>query len=436
MQQQDFILPSVIGSGMVLQRNSIAPIWGWSLPDTVVTLKPGWSEKVYRVKADASGRWIARIRTREAGGPYTLRIEGPSDSTTLSDVLLGEVWLCGGQSNMEWPLGPHAGMTAVEGGAEDAAAASDVKLRLFTAERQYSNEPKLNLGGSWSPSTPERAHNFSATAFYFGRKLRKELGVPIGLVVSAVGGTEAELWTSEEALAALPEIKHSNRSKLFNGMIAPLVPYKFRGVIWYQGESNVGRAEQYRALFPAMIRDWRARFEQPRMPFYFVQIAPFPYDGSGASCVLREAQQWTAQNIPATGMVVTSDITPNVHDIHPSKKREVGDRLAGLALRNLYSKPAEVSPMYSGMRIEGSRIRIFFKPAANLRSGHADGFEVAGEDLRFQPAQAQIAGQTILVWNQSISKPVAVRYGWTDTSVSSAFTQSGMPIGPFRAGMP
>lgn len=432
LQQHDFILPSVIGSNMVLQRRSRPPVWGWSIPDTVVTLKPGWSSEVYRVRADSSGKWMARIRTGEAGGPYTLRIEGPVESTTLTNVLLGEVWLCSGQSNMEWPLGPHQGLTPVEGGAEDAARANDPQMRLFTVGRQSANQPRMNCAGSWAPCSPELAHDFSATAFYFGRQLRKELGVPIGLVVSAVGGTEAELWTSEEELASLPEVKHPNRAKLFNGMIAPLAPYDFRGVIWYQGESNVGRAAQYQALFPALIGDWRTRFEKPKLPFYFVQIAPFPYDRTGTSCVLRESQQWTAQNVANTGMVVTTDITPNVNDIHPPKKREVGERLASLALRQLYSKPGEVSPMYSGMRVEGSRIRLFFKPATPLKGTSLQGFEIAGVDKNYHPAKAEISGKTIVVSSDQVRRPVAVRYCWSDTATSGAITASGLPIGPFR----
>lgn len=417
---------------MVLQRSSSAPIWGWSLPDTTVTLKPGWSERVYRVKADASGRWAARLPTGRAGGPYTLRIEGPSKSATLTDVYIGEVWLCSGQSNMEWPLGPHPGMTPVEGGAEDAANANDPQMRLFTVERTYSNEPKRNCGGSWSACTPQKAHSFSATAFHFGRKLRKELGVPVGLVVSAVGGTEAELWTSTEGLSQLSEIKHSSPSRLYNGMIAPLTPFGFRGVVWYQGESNVGRASQYRSLFPAMIADWRTKFEQPKLPFYFVQIAPFPYSRTGTSCLLREAQQFTAQKVPGTGMVVTSDITPDVNDIHPPKKREVGERLAALALRNLYGKQAEVSPLYSGMRVEGNRIRVFFKPPTELDPKVGDGFEVAGSDRKFVPANVRVEGRAIVVWSEKIANPVAIRYGWRDTARATLFAESGLPIGSFR----
>lgn len=333
---------------------------------------------------------------------------------------------------MEWPLGPHQGMTPVEGGAEDAATSADPQMRLFTVERQYANEPKKNCGGNWGACTPELAHNFSATAFHFGKKLRKELGVPVGLVVSAVGGTEAELWTSEEVLATLPEVKHGNRSKLFNGMLAPLAPFGFRGVIWYQGESNVGRAAEYQTLFPAMIRDWRTRFDQPKMPFYFVQIAPFPYDRSGSSCVLREAQQWTAQNVPNTGMVVTTDITPNVNDIHPPKKREVGARLANLALRNLYGRAAEISPLYSGMRVEGNRIRLFFKPSSPMTGTDLQGFEISGPDKKFLPAKAEAAGRTILVSSQSVPNPVAVRFCWSDVATSSSITATGLPIGPFR----
>jgi sialate O-acetylesterase len=350
----DVRLPALFGDHMVLQRESTVRIWGWAEPGERVEIRAGWSgASPVAAEADAQGRWQVQLATPAAGGPYELAIAGRGKPIELREVHVGEVWIGSGQSNMEWTLGPGVGP-----GVEGCTRPSPRPRTPSCASSAWRTPPRgrrpRTCARSGRRPTPDAARAFSATAYFFARKLREELGVPIGVITSDWGGTVAEAWTSPAGLAAFPEFAAALASQaghaadpapedpnapalLWNGMIAPLRPYVVRGVIWYQGEANRERAEQYRTLFPALIRDWRVNFRNEALPFYFVQLAPYGYPGdTGQAARLRDAQRETLA-LPNTGMAVTMDIG-NPADIHPSQKREVGERLALWALAHNYGR--------------------------------------------------------------------------------------------------
>lgn len=636
-------LPSVICDHMVLQRNMEVPLWGWAFPGEKVQISGSWGEQSAEVETGAFGRWQTKIKTPDAGGPYTLTVKGKNE-ITLNDILVGEVWICSGQSNMEMPIGTEIGFIGIYDFEKEAKEANYEKIRFFNVERACEDAPQGDCQGTWQACTPDSVWGFSAVAYYFGRKLHMELGVPVGLIASNWGGTPAESWTSEEAIKIYGEfdeglermrisrenplrlekdyhnaleqwwrdledvdqgsgdgetsgwmranlghgawstmtlpgkwedsevgefdglvwfrkdieileawagkelvlelgpiddmdvawfnghkvggietighwrsdrayivpsslVKAGNNiialrvldtggpgglcgtpekmlirlagndesdtislagewryrcsadlselstpfpvstkidshtpGSLYNGMIAPLIPFGMRGAIWYQGESNRLRAHQYRSLFPHMIQDWRNRWGQGDFPFYFVQIAPFDYDydyevENTAAAELREAQFMTL-SVKNTGMAVTLDIGDN-RDIHPRNKKDVGLRLARWALAKTYGKKGLVcsGPLYRNMVKEKGRIRLFFDyTGSGLKAlnGELGRFHVAGIDRVFHPARAVIDKETVLVSSDKVDQPMAVRYAWCDMAEASLFNEEGLPASPFR----
>lgn len=473
----DVKLNSLCSDNAVLQQGMPVPIWGTGAEGEKVTVQFE-GQKVSAVAKD--GRWVVRLKPLKAGGPFTMTIEG-ANAVTLTNILVGEVWLCSGQSNMEFPLSRAAN-------AEEAIASSaDSQLRLFTVPRASADIPKTEISGSWKESGPHTADNFSAVAWFFGRDLRKARGVPVGLIHSSVGGTPAEAWTERAALEADPELNlilthyadtlkqfdpekakaaheqalekhreavaraqtegrtppraprppqdpaHSlNRpSGLYNAMIAPLEPYAIAGVIWYQGESNSGRAAEYRKLFPAMIRNWRQAWDEGNFPFLFVQIAP----QKDMTPEIREAQLLSWQAVPRTAMAVITDVGDE-NDIHPTKKEPVGSRLALAARAIAYGEKIEYSgPLYHAMKINGDRAVLSFAHTGSGLSapgGDLKGFTISGDDGNFVPATAQIDGDKVIVWNQSVAHPKAVRYGWARSPDVNLFNKEGLPASPFR----
>jgi sialate O-acetylesterase len=440
-------LPAIFGDHMVLQRDAPVAIWGKAPPGAAVAVELRAADEVEtgRATADADGRWRLRLRPRPAGGGYTLTV-GTDQRIVLRDVQFGEVWIGSGQSNMQW---------SVEQSAEpekEIAAAAHPGLRLFTVAQKVAAQPLDDVEGSWAACAPQTVKDFSAVAYYFGRELHARLGVPVGLIHSSWGGTPAEAWTSREALAAeeickpilarwedavaasKPPNQHS-ASVLYNAMIAPLTPLSIRGVIWYQGESNAGRAFQYRTLFPAMIRDWRERFDQGDFPFLFVQLANFKTKEKLTWPELREAQS-LALRLPNTAMAVAIDIG-DAEDIHPRNKQEVGRRLALAALARTYGEDCTwCGPLYGGSATEGARVRIRFNHAAGgLRTadgGPLRGFEVAGADRRFVAAAARIDGDSVVVDADGVAAPLAVRYAWRDDPSCNLVNGAGLPASPFR----
>lgn len=617
-------LPAIFADSMVLQQKVDAPVWGWTAPGETVVLTASWSGKKMHTVADDKGRWMMKLGTPVAGGPYTISIEG-KEKRVLHDVWVGEVWVCSGQSNMEMPVSGWS-TDPIRNSAEEMAAAKYPSIRMFTVEKEIAFTPKSDLSGSWATCTPATVGAFSATAYFFGRELFNTLKVPVGLIHTSWGGTIAEAWTSEASLrmmkdfdkeldkidsvnknraaiqvadsihhltwqavltdrgktysnnvikdwktmqlpgvwenAGLPDVdgivwfkkvvnipeswagrdlkldlgpiddrdityfngqeldstmqgftwaveRHytvpgkwvrageniiavkviddggtggiygtasqmtlypasdkkdagiplsgewyfkvvatkplpllntwpNQPSVLYNSMIAPLVPFAIKGAIWYQGESNVGRALQYTRLFPLMIKDWRKQWGQGTFPFYFVQIAPFKYGGNQVDAAqLRDAQRRSLSLAEKTGMAVTLDIGNN-NNIHPANKQEVGKRLALWALNKTYNK-ASLSysgPLYKNFEKRGNKMVISFTHTyGGLKAGDTglDGFEIQGTDGVWKPAKAQIEGDKVIVSTDETIKPVGVRYAFYATSVASLFNARGLPASSFTS---
>lgn len=593
---------------MVLQRESVVPIWGYAPPGSEIEIQPSWTGKI-KVKAGSDSKWIARVKTGKAGGPYSIEFKwGENGQKKIEDILFGEVWLCSGQSNMEWPMTGIG--KPLKNGPENIAAANKPNIRLYQVPNKMTTEPLFQPDSQWVVCTPETVKNFSAVGYHFGAYLQEALNVPIGLIDATWGGTDIELWISEKGLrgdknlapkvdeklaTAIPnpealgkrtkaldddlatadeklksdskgwkslaklekfeaitgkaydgsiwfraevevptgeengaanlvlgqiddhaiawvngievgkssapvtsqnyslnqgvlkagknlvvvrvvdtggpggfdepqkicvqigENKYSlknweyqlganitnlpssnpyhSAAALYNGMIAPVVPYAIRGAIWYQGENNVNRAYQYRTTMQTLIKDWRARFQRGNFPFYMVQIAPYLYNNQGRSAELRDAQAWAVQNTPNTGMAVTMDLVDDLSDIHPTDKQSVGERLSRLALRRTYGfkNVADSGPTYAGFTKEGSKIRIKFKDAKGLHfKGEPLGVTIAGSDLVFRPAQVAIERDTLVVWQDGLNDPQAVRFGWGDAIPTNLYNDAGLPAPPFR----
>lgn len=603
-------LGSLFTSNMVLQQRTDAPVWGWAKPGERVSIRTTWGANAETV-AGKDGKWMVKLHTKEAGGPYEVAVSG-ENSIWLRNVMLGEVWVCSGQSNMEWPVGVHRGLTPISNADDEVKNATHPTIRLFQVTKKMADAPEATCGGSWAECSPKSVFDFSATAYFYARALNEALKLPVGVINTSWGGTEVELWMSESAMKSVPELgsalaankaaaaahdaaaadrekkmasdlgntenwqreslddaawtritnpdqwektelkdldgsvwyrakvlltdaqakkacvlhlgvvddddetwvngqrvgstknpqaqrdytipagllrdgfnlitvrvvdtgglggfmtpglvglesgparipltnwryriavdlrsaplpaEGKNASLLYNGMIAPLIPFAIRGAIWYQGESNVSRAFQYRTSFPAMIRNWRQDWKQGDFPFYYVQIAPYEYKQNGASAELREAQTLTLRASPNTGMIVVTDITGDVTNIHPTNKQEVGKRLALVALANNYGRKVAYSgPMFRDMKVQGNKIRISFDHAEGLKivGDKLEGIFVAGADKQLVPAEAKVEGNDLIVWSDAVKKPISVRFGWGDAVVTNLANGAGLPAAPFR----
>ncbi|MDF1700715.1 MAG: sialate O-acetylesterase [Planctomycetota bacterium] len=453
----DVSLPNVFGSDMVLQRGRPVPIWGRAKAAEKITVT--FLGQTHTTRANGKGRWRVTLDPLEAGGPHEMVVQGKNE-LRLAGVLVGEVWVCSGQSNMQWSVKQSARAEA------EIDAARFPKLRLLSVPRRSAIEPESDFKGAWAPCSPETVANFSAVAYYFGRRLHQELEVPVGLIHTSYGGTPAEAWMDAPALKRTKGLKplrtrwdtavkramksqdpdrmvyHPHRpANLWNAMVAPLVPYAMRGVIWYQGESNAGRAEQYRTLFPAMIAAWRKAWGQGDFPFHFVQLANWraakPEPGPSAWAELREAQLLTLQSVPNTGMAVTIDIG-EAGNIHPKNKQDVGARLAAWALSKEYGMPTPHSgPLFEAAQSgkDGTVTLRFRHAKGGLETDDDDpprGFAIAGKDKVFHWATARIVGETIVVSCPAVKKPVAVRYAWSDNPGVNLTNAEGLPTVPFR----
>jgi len=446
-------LPQLFSDNMVLQRNAPIPIWGWAFPGEKVTVS--LNQQVKTAKSGKDGRWRLQLDAEAAGGPYELEVKGQND-LLIKNVLVGEVWVCSGQSNMEFAL------RNVQNHAEEIKAANYPDIRELRVPRNTSMTPQPDiLPTSWKICSPDTAGAFSAVAYFFARKLYAELHVPIGLIHTSWGGTNVETWTSLDGLSADPDFKelpaaaadkmqaglppgppNSFPSLLFNAMLSPLIPYGIRGAIWYQGEANGDRAYQYRRTFPLMINDWRQRWHEGDFPFYFVQLSSFNA-GHGMELTgsnwaeLREAQLLTL-SLPNTGMAVTTDIG-NPMDVHPTNKQDVGLRLALNALQKTYGMNlVPCGPIYRSISIKDSLAILHFSNTGSgldihNRYGYLQGFQVAGADQQFKWAKAWVKGDSVIVYNETITAPVAVRYGWTDDAMdANLYNKEGLPASPFR----
>jgi sialate O-acetylesterase len=451
-------LPKVLASQMVLQRESEVKIWGWAEAGESVEVRGDWLDGKFTATADTEGRWQVQLQTNKAGGPHTITIEG-ENRIELRDVLFGEVWIASGQSNMEMPLVKVSNAyTGIKDADKEVDAANYPDIRLFQAGNFSSKElrddvqPGIIMYGippaacRWQACTPKTIPTFSSTAYFFARQLHKELEVPIGIIDASWGGTSAEAWTPAEGLKRLGYDAELERAanlpqkpdqkiptRLYNGMIHPLRHLAVQGVVWYQGEGNAGRADEYLKLFSTMIGEWRRAFGKP-FSFYFVQIAPYNYRGVNAA-YLREAQLKT-MSTPGTGMAVTMDIG-NLQDIHPKNKQEVGRRLALWALAQDYNRNVVYSgPVYRQSVVEGDKMRIKFEHVAgglatrdNQPPSH---FEIAGSDKVFHPAAAVIEGNDLVVSSPKVSSPKAVRFAFTSDATPNLMNKDGLPSSSFR----
>jgi sialate O-acetylesterase len=415
-------LPAVIGSHMVLQRDVPVPIWGWASPGEAVAVQ--WGEQTAQATADAQGNWKVTLQaTKATATARHLTIRG-QNTIELEDILVGDVWVGSGQSNMEWP------MTATHGAQEAIAAADHPQIRLFHVPKVQVPAPAKDVKAAWNACTPKNVPHFSAVLYYFGQRLHQELHVPIGLINSSWGGSPIEPWT----------VSNGQSGGMYNGMIAPLQPFAIRGAIWYQGETNVLQKNglKYFEKMQALIGGWRQSWGS-ELPFYFVQIAP--WQGSyapGELPALWEAQT-ASLKIAGTGMAVVTDLVDDIKDIHPRNKRDVGNRLAAWALAKTYGQKDVVysGPLFQAAKVEGDKMRVSFAHVAGgLKS--RDGkplreFEIAGADGKFVPAEATIDGQTVVVHARDVSTPVHVRFGWHHLANPNLCNSAGLPCGPFQS---
>lgn len=442
----DVKLPALVGDNMVLQQDAKLRIWGTADPSEEVTVTFCGQSKT--TTADKRGRWHVTLGPFSAGGPFEMTIAG-RNSITLRNILVGEVWVCSGQSNMEWPVA--ASLNA----QQEIAAANWPQIRLFTVRKTISTFALDDCTGTWVPCSPATVGHFSAVGYFFGRELHKALGVPIGLINSSWGGTLAEAWTPESVLRANPEFRgildwrakaiadgkvdQNTPTVLYNAMIEPLTDFAIRGAIWYQGESNAGNPKGYRKLLPAMIRGWREQWHNDQLAFLIVQLANFmavqtaPVEEGWAA--IREVQWQIAETVPYCGMASAIDLG-EANDIHPRNKQDVGRRLALCALARIYGRKVECSgPTFKSMTVrDGKAILSFTHTTGGLvvKGDELKGFALRGEGGDWVWAKAKIEGDKVVVWADGVPNPTAVRYGWANNPIGNLYNGAGLPANPFR----
>jgi sialate O-acetylesterase len=445
---------SIFTDHMVLQQQSNVAIWGWAKPSGKVKINTSWNKQNYAVTADQTGKWKVKVTTPSAGGPYEIEFND-GEKLVLTDILIGEVWFCGGQSNMEMPMKGFKSQPII-GSNEVILKSSNKNIRLYTVPRSSITEKQDNSKASpWKLAAPETVSNFSATAYYFGSLLSEILNVPIGIINDSYGGSTIEAWMSPEDLKPFTEIKIPSKedsikevsrtpTTLYNGMLYPVIGYGIKGAIWYQGESNYDRPDRYEDLFPAMVASWRKNWDNGEFPFYYAQIAPYNYNFSSLakgsknnnSAYLRDAQRKSLTKIPNSGMAVLMDIGEE-RSIHPANKKQGGERLAYLALAQTYGIKGFgfASPAYESLTIEKNTAVIKFQNVPNGLTSFGKElslFEVAGADQKFYPAKASIKGSSINVSATEVKVPVAVRYAFKDFVIGDLFGNDGLPVSSFR----
>lgn len=480
-------LAPVFGDHMLLQRNRAVKVWGKADPGAMVTVKAAGQQKATNASPD--GKWTVTFDAVPAGGPHQIVVDksgvGENEQVTVSDVLFGDLWICSGQSNMEWTVRNS------DNAEKEIASADHPKIRLMFVKKAISDKPLEQVDAKWEVASPQTIANFSAVGYFFGREVHQQTGVPMGLISTNWGGTPAEAWTPMETMVSHPELKvlsergpqyvknypdmlkkHDEAmvkweaakaeaeaagtkppqqprkpaepdknphipAVLWNAMVHPLLGLEVKGAIWYQGETNAGRAAQYEILLPEMIKAWRKAFGS-ELSFYIVQLANYGKDagklGDSAWAELRQAQTNIAKEVDNTGLAVTIDIG-NPDDIHPRNKQDVGRRLALVALAEDYDKDVDHSgPVFEDVEFENGKAHIEFDDAKQLvvKGEKLEGFIIAGQDRNFVPAQARIEGDKVVVWADEVKEPASVRYGWANSPICNLFDESGLPAVPFR----
>jgi sialate O-acetylesterase len=491
-------LPAVISDNMVLQRGMEVPIWGWADAGERVSVSGSWSSESWEGTASKNGKWMVKVEVPAAGGPYEMTVSD-KNTITVENILVGEVWVCSGQSNMQMGVG------LVNNARSEIANANYPQIRLFDVPLKSAGEPQDDIEAKWQVCSSKNISTdniweswpkgFSAVAYFFGREIHKELGVPVGLIATSWAGTRIEPWTPPEGFESVPAVSdiwkesqkevavykeataeaigkleewaadakfalvagkivstppawpkhpldsHKKPTGLYNAMIYPLVPFGIRGALWYQGEANLGDGMLYHEKMKALIGGWRKVWGQGDFPFYYVQLAPYRYRW-GPPQPYRLPEIWEAQvaslSIPNTGMAATVDIS-DLEDIHPKNKQEVGRRLALWALAKTYGRSDLVysGPLYKSMSTEGKEVRVSFDHVGSgLRTGDGrepDWFEIAGADKAFVKAEARIEGDMVVVWSEEVNEPVAVRFGWHEEAEPTLMNKEGLPAIPFRS---
>lgn len=434
-------LPAVLGSNMVLQQQSAVKLWGWCNPAEKITITTSWNNKTDTLKGTRDANFQVTVQTPAAGGPYTITFKG-SNTIVLENVLIGEVWVCSGQSNMEF--GYHQKLKDV---IDELPTCYNNNIRFFYIPKTTAKYPQDDCDAKWTICDSNSLKSFSAVGYFFGRKLNKDLNVPIGLVNSNWGGTPAEVWTPDSLVNNDPELKAADEKQkpsvgwpylpgvTYNAMIAPITNYAIAGTIWYQGESNTETAATYGKLFTTMIDAWRKAWNK-EFPFYYVQIAPYKYAGKNIGALLRE-QQTKSMSLPKTGMVVITDLVNDTNNIHPTDKHDVGARLANWALSETYNKEGIVykSPMFKSMEVKKDKAYLTFDNAPNglmIKGKTVAELYIAGSDQQFYPAEAKIEKDKLVVWSKQVKEPVAVRFGFSNTAIGNLFSKEGLPVCPFR----
>ena len=449
--QAKITLPPIIADNMILQQQELVKVWGKGKQNTKITVKTSWDNQKYTTRSDVKGYWNTSIQTPTAGGPYSIEFSD-GELLTIKNILIGEVWLCSGQSNMEMPVKGFRGQP-IEGSQETIVTANPNRaIRLFNVKRAFSTTPQDTLNGVWSENTSMNVANFSATAYYFGDLLQKALGVPVGLVHSSWSASKIEAWMDKETLSKFSDVQLPDSNKkdfswpagtptlLYNAMIHPLSGLTIKGIIWYQGESNSLNPKQYSKLFPAWISQWRTFFKSETLPVYYVQIAPYQSDGKDkiTTAIFRESQLKSMKEIPHVGMAFTIDAGSEKF-IHAPYKKKIGERLAFWALAKTYMKQgiSYCGPTYTKHIIKGNKVEITFEngnEGLTPENEFIEGFEIAASDSIFHPAKAQIINGTsrVEVWSDSITRPIEVRYCFRNYKTGNLYNNAAIPAAPFR----
>ncbi|MBB2144917.1 sialate O-acetylesterase [Pedobacter sp. LMG 31464] len=438
------VLPAIFGNGMVLQQKENVKVWGKAKLNANVLITTSWNNKTYTVKTNASGNWKTTIATPTAGGPYSITFND-GNKITLSDILIGEVWLCSGQSNMEMPI-KGFGNQPILNSNDILLDAEEPGVRLFRIEKNMSRTPVADVTNKWEHANAVTVKEFSAIGYQFARMLQQKLKVPVGIIQSAYGGTDIEAWMTKNSLTGFTDFKtpadsakviKNDPAVLFNAMIIPIIGYNIKGVLWYQGENNRMNPLTYAQKMAAMVKEWRTQWATNQWPFYYVQIAPNVYnDHKEEIPLLYEAQAQAMTLIPNSGMVVSVDAGSQT-TIHPPNKTIISKRLAYWALAKTYGKEgiAYMGPVYKSLKITDDKVILSFDQIPTGLTAFDQklkSFEIAGEDKVFYPADAAISGKTVVVKSESVKKPVAVRYAFKDNAVGNLYNVEGLPSAPFR----